>query len=238
MAERGIRRSSSTRRTSVNLGSPTRGDVREVGRVGRPQPEAGRADRRRGRGRAHRVVPGPRRRRLLGAVRRRDAPGPRGACCRCSTPWVTPTTPPWLLLEPTAGRGRSLCAGVEDLGAVPRGPRPPPEGRDLPGHLPRLRRRRAARRAWRHDGHRRPDRRDRRPRAAAAGARQRLDGRARRVQGPAPAAGPGAHRRGRVRRAARPPRDRRACRSSWRPPTRATPTTRDIALLKRAARDA
>ena len=25
---------------------------------------------------------------------------------------------PWLLLEPTAGQGRSLCAGVEDLGDV------------------------------------------------------------------------------------------------------------------------
>ncbi|MGN6253125.1 MAG: deoxyribonuclease IV [Marmoricola sp.] len=29
----------------------------------------------------------------------------------------TSAEPPWLLLEPTAGQGRSLCAGVEDLGA-------------------------------------------------------------------------------------------------------------------------
>ena len=36
---------------------------------------------------------------------------------------------PWLLLEPTAGQGRSLCAGVEDLEPLPRRPRPPPQGR-------------------------------------------------------------------------------------------------------------
>ncbi len=36
------------------------------------------------------------------------------ACCRCSDA-VADDDAPWLLLEPTAGQGRSLCAGVEDL---------------------------------------------------------------------------------------------------------------------------
>ena len=86
------------------------------------------------------------------------------ACCRCST-LAAGDDAPWLLLEPTAGQGRSLCAGVEDLepylAALDRHPR----GRHLPGHLPRVRRRRAARRARRHHRDRRPARRDRRRRA-------------------------------------------------------------------------
>ena len=67
-----------------------------------------------------------------------------------------------VLLEPTAGQGRSLCAGVEDLAPYLAGARPPPQGRDLPGHLSRLRRRCAARRARRSDRDRRPAGRDRR----------------------------------------------------------------------------
>ena len=35
-------------------------------------------------------------------------------CCRCSRR-SSDDALPWLLLEPTAGQGRSLCAGVEDL---------------------------------------------------------------------------------------------------------------------------
>ena len=82
---------------------------------------------------------------------------------------------------------------------------------------------------------RRPDRRDRRARPAAAGPRQRLDGRARRVQGPAPEDRRGPHRRERVRASCSPTRRPTGCRSSSRPPARATRTTRDIPLLKKLA---
>ena len=122
-----------------------------------------------------------------------------------------------------AVRGRRRPRGL------PGGPGPPPAGGHLPRHLPRLRRRRAARRARRGDRDGRPDRRDRRARPAAADPRQRLDGRARRLQGPAPAHRRGPHRHRRVPRAVRPPGDRGRARSSWRRRARATwatPTAR------------
>ena len=50
-----------------------------------------------------------------GDARLRAAPGPRGAAAGARRA-RQPGDGPWLLLEPTAGQGRSLCAGVEDLG--------------------------------------------------------------------------------------------------------------------------
>ena len=132
-------------------------DVRAVGGHGRAQPQAGRGDRRRGRGRAHRLL-----RRRGHRWTPRCARSAR-ACCRCST--RSATTAPWLLLEPTAGQGRSLCAGVDDLEPYLDALDRAPGGRHLPGHLPRVRRRRPARRAGRHHRDRRPARRDRRRRA-------------------------------------------------------------------------
>ena len=95
---------------------------------------------------------------------------------------------PWLLLEPTAGQGRSLCAGVEDLApylaALDFHPKagicldtchvfaagaPLDEPGGATATLDRIV----------EIGGAGP---------APAGARQRLDGRARRVQGPAPEA--------------------------------------------------
>ena len=49
-----------------------------------------------------------------GIVRRRAAAGPRGAAAVLET-LTRGDEGPWLLLEPTAGQGRSLCAGVDDL---------------------------------------------------------------------------------------------------------------------------
>ena len=82
-------------------------DVPAIGGDRRAQPAAGRGDRRRGRGRPHRLV---RRRRHPG---RRRSPRCARGCCRCST--SIGSDGPSLLLEPTAGQGRSLCAGVDDL---------------------------------------------------------------------------------------------------------------------------
>ncbi len=133
---------------------------------------------------------------------------------------------PWLLLEPTAGQGRSLCAGVEDLepylAALDHHPKAgicldtchvfaAGAPLDEPGGATATRR---------------PDRRDRRPGPAAPRARQRLHGRARRLQGPAPEAGRGSHRGRGVRRAPDPPGHRTACRSSSRRRARATSATR------------
>ena len=125
---------------------------------------------------------------------------------------------PWLLLEPTAGQGRSLCAGVEDLApyldALDHHPKAgicldtchvfaAGAPLDEPGGATATAR---------------PDRRDRRAGPAAAGARQRLDGRARRVQGPAPEDRRGPHRRRRVRASCSPTRRPTGCRSSSRRP--------------------
>ena len=127
----------------VNLGSPDPRDVREVGGLGRPQPQAGRRDRRRGRRRAHRLV-----RRPSDGDERHDAAMKQvreGLLPLLDA--VADDAAPWLLLEPTAGQGRSLCAGVEDLAPYLDALDHHPKAGHLPRHLPRLRGRRAARRA-------------------------------------------------------------------------------------------
>ena len=145
-------------------------------------------------------------------------------CCRCSTRSATTTR---AVAAARADRRAGPVAVRRRRGprALPGGARPPPEAGHLPRHLPRVRRRRPARRARRHDRHRRPDRRDRRPGPAAAGARQRLDGRARRLQGPAPEDRRGPHRRSTPSRSCSRTRRPTGCRSSWRRPARATPAT-------------
>ena len=115
---------------------------------------------------------------------------------------------PWLLLEPTAGQGRSLCAGVEDLepylAALDFHPKAgicldtchvfaAGAPLDEPGGATAT-----VDRIVEIGG----------PGTAAPGARQRLDGRARRLQGPPPADRSGPHRHRRVRGALRPPGDR------------------------------
>ena len=69
-------------------------------------------------------------------------------CCRCSRRSADDAAP-WLLLEPTAGQGRSLCAGVDDLEPYLAALDHHPKAGHLPRHLPRLRRRRTPRRARR-----------------------------------------------------------------------------------------
>ena len=118
--------------------------------------------------------------------------------------------------------------------ALPRRARPPPQGRHLPGHLPRLRRRRAARRARRH-----------RPRPSTGSSRSaapagcgwstpttRWTSAARSRTGTR-SIGEGHIGLDAFARAVRPPGHRRACRSSWRRPAPATPATRRLALLKK-----
>ena len=181
-------------------------DVRAVGGLGRAQPPPRGRDRRRGGGRAHRIV------------RRPDRPAEGGAYAAA----LRQVRDGLLPLLDALGERRPVAAARADRRAgslavrrrrgpraVPRRARPPPAGRDLPRHLPRLRRRRAARRPRRHHGDRGPDRGDRRGGPAAAGPRQRLDGRARRLQGPAPEDRAGPHRRGRLRGAVRAPGDGR-----------------------------
>ena len=97
----------------VNLGSPTPATYEKSVASVAHNLQAGRRDRRRGRRRAHRLVRRPERQRserYAAAMRQvRDGPAAAAGGGRRTT------TRPWLLLEPTAGQGRSLCAGVEDL---------------------------------------------------------------------------------------------------------------------------
>ena len=95
----------------VNLGSPTPATYEKSVAVRRAQPAPGREI-----GAEGVVVhtgsyvdPGGERR----AVRRGDAAGARGLLPILEA--LEDDDAPWLLLEPTAGQGRSLCAGVEDL---------------------------------------------------------------------------------------------------------------------------
>ena len=88
---------------------------------------------------------------------------------------------PWLLLEPTAGQGRSLCAGVDDLEPYLAALDFHPKAGICLDTCHVFAAGRPARRAGWRRRHPRPGRRDRRAGAAAPGPRQRLDGRARRV---------------------------------------------------------
>ena len=145
---------------------------------------------------------------------------------------------PWLLLEPTAGQGRSLCAGVEDLAPY----------LDALDHHPKAGICLDTCHVFAAGA----------PLDEPGGAAATLDriveiggpGRLRLVHANDSMDVRGAfkdrhqthrrraHRRRRVPRPVRPPRDRRACRSSWRRPGSREPGNADIPLLKRLRSEA
>ena len=126
--------------------------------------------------------------------RRRDAPGPRGPAAAARGAWRATTPRGCCSSRPPARAGRCAPASTTSSRYLAALDHHPKAGicldtchvfaagapLDEPGGATATAR---------------PDRRDRRTRPAPADPRQRLDGRARRVQGPAPADRRGPHRR-------------------------------------------
>ena len=167
----------------VNLGSPTAADGRALGGDAGARAAPRRGDRRAGGGLPRRQLgrPGARRRRRCKQVREALLPLLDAADGRAAGCWSS------------RARAAAAVAGVAGRAprAVPgRGRRPPAAGRLL-RHLPRLGGRARPGHARRHDRDARRAGRDRRAGPAAAGARQRLQGRVRLDPGPARDVGQG-----------------------------------------------
>ena len=211
---------------------PHPGDLRAVRRRRRPQPAPRGRDRRRGRRRAHRLVRGPRTDPARARAVRRAMRQVRDGLLPLLDALRPGDGAPWLLLEPTAGQGRSLCAGVEDLApylaALDDHPRPasastpatssPPARRSTSPAAPRPRSTGSSRSA------------------APAGCgwctpTTRWTCAARSRTGTRPS-GDGPHRQGRVRRAVRPPGDRGRAVRAGDARLAGRPATCDLPLLK------